>query len=767
MADQLNTTVIKIEPDSSNRRADQSIKSISDRLGDQRTVVKRLSDETRKLERAFRRGTDVSKEWARAEAQLVREKTKQVAIEKDLRRAIDGTNREIEERNRRQREQAGIYGDVGSRTRDITGLIGAAGGDIGARIERSVNIGAEFLDANEGIRLMRQELPKLASQTGLANLSVGQLAGGIGVATLAVVGVTAAMYAMKDASDESRQAALARIETLRKLSELEISTLTTSEIKEQQAAIEETNKIRRAEREELARERDELNFNLAAHEQLAEAVGIASFGVDDYDNRIKELDKEINASIGVYDKLESALSDATTAANDAIAAEEKLADRRKTRGENLIELARDELDAAVQARNRAKTWTREQLDARQSAIDDQLAIEKRYRERLNDLFESGEITSEQFESALNNSYSATADLERELRLLYSVVSWGIELRAREAAAIAGVNTSIEALNKASNKLQEDLIAGASGILSSSRDTAALVGGIADVNNTIDQERIKFEEAQAKATIKQYQELAKIDRDYLQDRGDVLRGINADIAGIDQERIEEIRDFNKESIRLAEDHQDALLKIERDLNTGIESAVEDRNVGAAIAAARAAEEQAQDENKRYETDKERREEDFNDLLKQIAAERSERMRAGQQELIDLRNRHNAERAERINAFQAQLNIARHEHNMKVQMQQSEIAALQAHQSRMFSLTQAFHAAAEQSLAGRLSGLTRTVAPSAYNDALASPKTLTPSSSLSVSMPVSFGGTPTGTGEIMQVLENVFMPRLTDALRRASG
>jgi hypothetical protein len=809
--DRIDTTILNVEPGPDNRRTEQSIDEITDRLGEQRAEVKRLSEETRKLERAFRKGADVSGKWAKAEADLVRAKTKQVKVEQDLRRAVDSTNRELEERDMLRREQAGLLGDVESRTRAITGAVGFVGGAGGAQAEQFANIGAELFAVGEAAQLLRGEIPELTKNllaqgpattravSGLQTLAPGLgqtgaqalvAAGSLTVMLGAMAVIAVTFKVAKDIIDKSAEATKNFVDVNQRYAEI-IATGTTVEVEEAIAANKERNKELEIERKKLQgfiNQAKDIDGVTGALIDANDALNLNLGGYEDVQNRLEDVDAELGNNIALNDQLTIALRSGATAANDAKEAEERLAAERERQSTKRIDRIRGDLEAEALANRRAETFTRDQLEERKKAVEDSLELEKRFRSEVTDQYRAGEITLDQWRAAMSKNAAEISALEQESELLNSTVEDGVVLRENESAAVEILNKSLKSAEEAELARAAAVEAGAKSLLEDARGIQDRVSAITDIEqDRADKElkqRADFERKQSQKTMDHYRDLAKLDEKFFKSRDDLLADIAEDVADVEKEKVEEIRDANRESIRAAQDHQRELLSIQRDLNTGIESAVEDRNVAAAIAAARQAEEAATVENERFETEQARREEDLEHMLAQLDMERDERLAAGRQALDDLRSQHNAERSQKAQEFSIRMSRETQEFTIRMSRQQQayqiEEQALDVHNKNMLSLNEAFYSASEQALASKIGSLTApTVAPTGGEGSFSSALSGVASSILSpftsalggggasntLNMPISLG-TLTSVSDIENAFLNVIGPQLMDAIARAS-
>ncbi len=663
----VDRTIISVEESPQNKRTEESIRDITREIADQRFEVGLLNDETRKLSKAMRNGEDVVEDFITAEIALARAQDKLRKSESERRKALAGTNIELEKRaallskQRRQQQalgaQAREFGDIESRTRALTGAVGFVGGARGQQAERFVNIGAEGLASVEAIKLLKLELPKMAANMGLAQLSTKQLKIGLGVAALATTAVVVAIKLIGDASKEAQQAAQAQIETQRQLSELRIGDLTTAEIKAEKQAIEELNVIRRNERRVLEETARELLDGLGDLEKYGEATGLANQGIDDYTTRIDELTKDIDSSAAVFVELNNALDDATTAANDAAAAERELASERETEVAKRIKKIQRDLKLESDALQRAATFTEEQRQARLQEIDALRALEDATQEKLKSDIDRGKIDGQLADDAFAASEVRQSALRQEQTFLNTIVAEGVAVREEEAAAAELLEEQLKLTEQATKDAAKALEANLKLTLATGAKIAKFNEATAEKAEDMalkllrDQEDFDRERAEDIADFNR--DLADLDRDFFEDRADILADTAADLDKIASERQSVIDDANQEALDAERDHRKELRDIQRDANKAIGDAAANLDAQALLAAKEERKERVEEENERFKEESGIRERERKERLKELERERRERIRDGNQRLQDLRRQHQRERSERIADFNRQL------------------------------------------------------------------------------------------------------------------
>ncbi len=201
---------------------------------------------------------------------------------------------------------------------------------------------------------------------------------------------------------------------------------------------------------------------------------------------------------------------------------------------------------------------------------------------------------------------------------------------------------------------------------------------------------EFTRARQKEIAEFYEQLGEMDNEYrvriLEEQG----RYKEELSKQEKDRLKLEQQYNEDMQKLAEDHRKRMLEIYRELSQGIESAVEERSVSAAIEAIRASKERQREEQERYAEEKRERWEDFQDRLKEMAAERREREREYQKRLIELRQQHQKEREERIRDFWRRLADEDREREWRRQRQIQEWAYEDEKRRRHFFEVQSSYA-----------------------------------------------------------------------------
>lgn len=564
---------------------------------------------------------------------------------------------------------AQTYGRAGTSLSAIGSAVGAVGG---TGVQQALGTGGDVLRAVQGVQLLSRDLPQLAKGLNLSTANVIAM-------TAAVVAVGAAYVVAKDnldewnaSADEARQKTLGIIGATREYQQF-ISTATSEEL--------------RAKAEEVAQKKaanDQIIADLLALQQQIESgvetgagpgltnaaenairymdsLGIKEFGLQDVKDAITEVGQE-NAKYGAgFEILTNAFVSGATAANDAAARQEEATARQ------IAAIERD-TQVRIDTAQLIATSSTASIQERLAAIQVERDSYQKTIEQLEPLAGASDEAAQKLTQARDQVFLLTQEEERLRTQVLPLVA----AREQEAVAIAKIQAAY----------------GAGGIHGQAQDIAPQLKAQAAVQKVVDdyaqqsaesqakrqltllRDQEDFERKQAQDLAAHYADLAKIDQDYYERQAQLLEDLAAVATDAAQEEAKALADQRKEQVRAAEDHANRMLEIQRSLNQSLEGAVESRDVTAAIQAVRAAKQQAEDENKQYQQEKKRRDEDFNDRLREMSAERDEKLAAGRKALEDLKRQHDRERAASIAAFQDQRRRAAEEQRLRVQRQQQD-------------------------------------------------------------------------------------------------
>jgi hypothetical protein len=420
-------------------------------------------------------------------------------------------------------------------------------------------------------------------------------------------------------------------------------------------------------------------FNGQVIENGASIAGIR----DDY----TALNSEIGQLEGELKIWNDAITNGGTASNDAAAQHEAY---RQALIQSASAVAQSQIDLAQQERE----WSTEQVQNRLSDIaTERQALESQMR--VLQLFQALGFDTTQETKALTNQLTTLKTEESNLTGVVLVAATAREKQAgaerlaievTQANARAVINEKkaredeLEAMEE-TRKKRDDLVASyddETGKITAQRELSS--------NREIED----YLRARASSIAQHYKSLAALDKKYYEDQAQIIANMQEAADESQQETLKALADYNKESIRLTEDHQDRILDIERRMSRGIEDAVLARDVTAALNAVRQGEDDLSAEDKQYTKEARRRDEDFQAKVKDMDRERQARQRAAQQALQDLQRRYQEERQATIAAFNQQQQQEDTERRIKLQRQQQDWQIednlrRQQHQAQLNDLT----------------------------------------------------------------------------------
>jgi len=453
-------------------------------VGEVRRALAEASDENRDLARTADDAAGELRKMGRADGDIgeISKAARDAAGDvDDLRRSVDGVGdalrrgqgdvRAYNAEFDRVSRDVGLAGDVQSNLGAIGGLASAAGaGGVGSGIA----VGGE-------VAALIEELPRL--KTALAGLpsTIGSAVGALGplglvalpVAAAAAFGLAGALEAQARAAEEARDRTKAGVGVLQEFYD-NIATGTTGDIQAEIERLQAENAVLQQTRDKLSKDTRvafdqatggfgtavqtivqttrELEAAAADGEitteryaqAIADATGIA-FGdaltfaeeaaavygdgrldIETLNAVVADLGTEINANENLINLYTQALEEQATAAADAAAAEQALADERRNA---LLDAAAGELRRA-QLEQQLANQSAESLQNRLDAIEAERAG---LQEAIATLRESGD-TSEQVAAQIDAYTSQLNALEQE----QSIINSGIlgQVQAQEAAAAA-------------------------------------------------------------------------------------------------------------------------------------------------------------------------------------------------------------------------------------------------------------------------------------------------------------------------------------------
>ena len=589
------------------------------------------------------------------------------------------------------RESADIYGDVASRTSAISGLAsGLGGGALGGRLM----IAADILDAVEASKLLRAELPAMVSQLGLSASSMAALGLAAGAMVAAFLVVKNVLGEIIDAGKEVQQEIQGRINALKSYYEF-IADATSEELESRIAELEQ----RRSMNAQLAldllalKEAVENGLDAASFDNLdvldvfgegalraMDALGLMGFGLDELKTAIEETRTAMKADEIERKLLTQAYTEGATATADA---------RQQELDFTSQKIAALEREAQQQIKNAEliRTGTGEQLALRQQQIETELEAYRTLESELEPLIsESDEaaqklaetkdaifLLEEESKNLTNNIMAEVAAREIANATLERAAQLEKERQDAAAVHITEFNASMEAVSATFAEGREQAIA-----------YAAAQAEADDKRQRVTlEEQADFERKRLLDLADHYADMAQLDADYFRDREDILNDLGEDLGDLDQQRLDDVKDYNKASRRLAEDHRDRLLSIQRQADNDYMDAARNRDTAGALAALRNGKEQLEDEDRQYQKEQKRREVDFKDQLDLLARERRERQKAAAQQLRELAQQHQRERQARQQAFRQQLSREDQERAIRLQRLQQQYQREDTQRSNHFT------------------------------------------------------------------------------------
>jgi hypothetical protein len=323
------------------------------------------------------------------------------------------------------------------------------------------------------------------------------------------------------------------------------------------------------------------------------------------------------------------------------------AERQRT--DNLIARGEDRARVLMEAEKTSVSAAEEELR--------QIAIRKAELEAIKPALEDQAQASDYAKSQLDVLNDELDNLGQREGELVEMILPAAQKRKDEAAALK----LLEKIAGAATDGVKVLTGGVDDLATGLDDSAERLKEFTDEQAEVDAKReIEVQRDQEDALRKRVQDLADhyvdmadLDADYYGERQDVLESLGEDLDENQQERLDQIKEYNQESRRLAEDHQDAILQIQRDTNRDYNEAARARDTSGALAALRAGEQKLDDEQATYKKEQKRRDEDQRDLLADLKAERQVKIVAAQKELRDLEQKHARERSAKERAFWEQI------------------------------------------------------------------------------------------------------------------
>ena len=652
-------------------RATSGLAAAGARVLSLRQEVKGLAEEQRRLEQAWLAGESATDAFVDATVKLERKRQDLAQAERGLRDEIAGTSDEMRQQRaeadrllqqRADWQKASLYGDVESSARNITGAVGFLGGEAGARVERTLNVGTELLATAEGMGRLKQQLPTMAKNLDTSTLALGAL--GVGV-----VGASVAFEAMSQVIDRST----ASVKNYLSYEEEYWRLRTHGTTEDAQAFLDE----KKARLESLQARQAELQFILDEADKTGGALGtiydglqiwneatdilgkgnIDAGGMESLKDQLKEVNEEVASLGGETNRLESDLQAGAFAANDAAAAEKELADQRKAAQEQFAASVDEQFRYQVEMGKARRDWSQEQLDQTLSDIE----IEKNARQRQLDDLRAFAASGFVDPSAIAAVEQAIQDLETEASYIENFIAPVVAAREAEIETIENAKVALEKLTD----YREDELAAAQEATEDAQEAfdkrAELQKDFKDESVALEAERareILDEEVDfARQRLRDMRdfnlELADLDQEYLDKRGDLVDAISEAQTEANAAQVDAIKDHQKEDVKLLKEHKQRLRDIERDAERSVEDSAATLNAAAVVAAKERGAEALNEERTRYAEARVERDADFQDLLGQLHLEGQAKVDAARQAVVELDHQHEQERSARQQAFARQL------------------------------------------------------------------------------------------------------------------
>lgn len=660
---------------------------------DEQTRLKQIAAIDGEIARQKQQQQQTNNDRVRTETVIRQELAKQGEYQRIINTLLAEGNHELEIAQQIQQKisrgtelagtQARFFGDVEGRFRALTGAVGYVGG---TGLEQKANIAAEVLASVEAIGLLKQEFPQMAA----AARGFLRDAGTFNVVMLAAAAAIAATAVAATLLDENAQKGADHVKALAESMKTyfeAIATGTSTDIRDQIKDGEQSLSVLRQQLAILKDADDQMSSVLGGIPYWAQGITDSylgtSYGAEELKSRIKELESEIRETELTSGLLTSALSSAAVQARDLAEAEKELMETRRDEADAII----SDLDSALQeqARREVELETIMPEDAAAAVREAQADFDRMtiLLAELDKMLELGLIDTEYYTAKhyelLESFYAARETLEyynttaTEAATANQFLANVLTFTKDSMGALTDSVSDFADWSEKASKAAEKAAADAQKFWSSFAKAAdehqrAIAESQMDYATAVQREIMDFERDMVNRAIDHSIELSRMDQDYYEKRADVLQKLGGDEEKQRKEELDKLAKHQLDMARLAEDHRLKMMQIQRDMNVGVEAAVEDRNVSAAIEAVRTAKEEARREEEQYELERKRREEDFKLQVEEMTKQREEKKRDYQQQLQDLRQNHERQRQERIQDFNREQ--ARRQQEFAIRRQREE-------------------------------------------------------------------------------------------------
>ncbi|MHC4617384.1 MAG: coiled-coil domain-containing protein [Planctomycetota bacterium] len=484
-------------------------------------------------------------------------------LERSAERQARASREASEASVRAAKEQSALFGDVASRTGQLSGALSGLGAIGGQRLM----IAADILDAVEAGQLLRAEFPAMISQLGLTTSSIVTLGAAAAIAVPALIVGKKVLDDLADSANQLKGVVAGQIGALQSFYDF-IADATAEQVfdrlqllameeKQNQLLLNDLMELQRAIDQGLGATAESLEEALAFGAIRAlDSLGALGFGLNELDDAINQTEGEIEAARVEFGLLDQALRDGTLAAEEARRFQEEntrliIADleRRKNLEIEVSRLIREGTSAQTEAQIAALNEQRTALEAFRTELEtlDDPQTAAKLKEVNDQLF----ILDQRQAALINSALPAIKAREAEEA---AIKAYNATVKEATDAALAAADA-----NKEVAVSWESLEAGAQAIADAEADRLRVVEetaqAILDVQRDTAQKR-------ADLIADADSDIAKLTSEFNQDRIDAERDHQASVAELTrdfrQDQRRDLQDFNRDRRRAEEDHRDSML-----------------------------------------------------------------------------------------------------------------------------------------------------------------------------------------------------------------
>jgi hypothetical protein len=558
------------------------------------------------------------------------------------------------------------------------------------------------LRAVAGIQTLEAELSPLATQAVAAAGGIGNLALGLGVAGIAVGALVVGMKLLNDAAEARRASVQDEIRFAQQETDIRARArgMTTQQAREELDANQQKFEDNRQELEFLLERRRQIAENQGFLEFAGDTLGVYNVGLEELDKRLGEVideQQDLTEAQGIW---RDALSDGATAANDAAAAEEALADQRQKASQEVLSQLQEDSRYELDLRRKVATYSTDQVGKEVEDLTRRRDAELHNQDRLNAALEEGRITGKDYLAQMAASFEAVERLNIAIADDNTLVLDAARARETEARAIEHSVALMDSQATALRRVRS-IEEGREAALKAQDLREDFADKTAEIEAKRGTETIQEQEdwalKQTRDLAEHYRDLAKVDQDYYEKRADIIASLGETADEERQKQVKALDAYNKEDLRRTEDHLLKLGDIERDTRQKIRDAAATLDARAVIAAQQGGAQQMGAENRQYTLERRRRAEDFQDRLDELDDERDAKLAAGQQALKDLDKQHKQERTALQTEFRRKQQLEAEDRRIRLERQQqawqNEDNARQTQYGKQLTSLGNFHASAE--------------------------------------------------------------------------